>query len=180
MRHHKLIAIGCLLIALICGAKAQSAPPDHLVRDKYGAIIRGDVNAKRLALIFTGGDFGESTEPVLNTLKQCRKIKGGFFVTGNFIRDNKLRPLLERAVAERHYVGPHSDSHPLYASWDERDKTLVTEVFFKKDLKKNIAALGAIGALNRDQSVFFIPPYEYYNGDQAHFDGRASLASCHC
>jgi endoglucanase len=162
---YKLIAIGYLLITLICGAKAQSAPADHLVRDKYGAIIRGDVNTKKLALIFTGGDFGESTEPILDTLKQ-RKIKAGLFVTGNFIRDSKLRPLLERAIQEGHYIGPHSDSHLLYASWDERDKTLVTEELFKKDLKKNIAALGAIGALNRDQTVFFIPPYEYYNGDQ--------------
>jgi peptidoglycan/xylan/chitin deacetylase (PgdA/CDA1 family) len=162
---YRLIAIGCLLIALICGVSARSAPADHLVRDKYGAIIRGDVNAKKLALIFTGDEYGESTKPILDTLKQ-RKIKGALFVTGNFVRNSKLRPLLLRAITEGHYVGPHSDSHPLYASWDERDKTLVTEEFFKKDLQKNIAGLAAIGALGRDHSVLFIPPYEHYNGDQ--------------
>ncbi len=162
---NRIVAIICLLIVLFCGASAQTALADHLVRDKYGCIVRGDVNAKKLALIFTGDEFGESTAPILDTLKQ-RKIKGGLFVTGNFVRNDKLWPLLERAVTEGHYVGPHSDSHPLYASWDERDKSLVTEAFFKKDLQKNIAGLGAIGALKRDQPVIFIPPYEHYNGDQ--------------
>jgi peptidoglycan/xylan/chitin deacetylase (PgdA/CDA1 family) len=171
---NRLIAIRCLVFVLICGTSARSAPADQLVRDKYGAIIRGDVNAKRLALIFTGGDFGESAEPILDTLKQ-RKIKGALFVTGNFVRDEKLRPLLERAIAEGHYVGPHSDSHPLYASWDERDKSLVTEAFFKKDLQKNIASLGAIGALKRGQPVLFIPPYEHYNGDQVRWSRKLDV-----
>lgn len=168
------IAIPCLLIALVGGASALSEPTDHLVRDKYGAIIRGDVNVKKLALIFTGGDFGESTGPILDTLGQ-RKIKGALFVTGNFIRDDKLRPLLERAIHEGHYVGPHSDSHPLYASWDDRDKTLVAEEFFKKDLRKNIASLGATGALKRDQTVFFIPPYEHYNSDQVRWSQKLGI-----
>lgn len=168
------LATACLLIALVCRASAHAAPADNLVRDKYGAIIRGDMHTKELALIFTGGDFGESTSPILDTLKE-RKIKAGLFVTGNFVRDNKLRPLLERAIQEGHYVGPHSDSHPLYASWDERDKTLVTEDFFAKDLKKNIAALGVIGALTRDKRVFFIPPYEYYNADQVKWAQKLDL-----
>jgi len=173
MNYRQLCAC-CLLIALVCRATAHAAPADNLVRDKYGAVIRGDVHTKKLALIFTGGDFGESTAPILDTLKE-RKIKAGLFVTGNFIRDSKLRPLLERATKEGHYVGPHSDSHPLYASWDERDKTLVTEDFFKKDIKKNIAALGAIGALTREKRVYFIPPYEYYNGDQVKWAEKLDL-----
>src|SRR4051812_19430540 len=171
---NRLIAITCLIIVLICRTSSRAAPADHLVTDKYGAIIRGDVSAKKLALIFTGGDFGESTEPILDTLKQ-RKIKAGFFITGNFIRDDKLRPLLERAIAEGHYVGPHSDSHPLYASWDESDKSLVTEAFFKKDLQKNIASLGAIGALKRGQPVLFIPPFEHYNHDQVEWSVKLDI-----
>jgi peptidoglycan/xylan/chitin deacetylase (PgdA/CDA1 family) len=172
--HYRQIAITCFLLALVFGVSAKPARADHLVRDKYGAIIRGDVNVKKLALIFTGGDFGDSTAPILDTLKQ-RKIKAGFFVTGNFIRDDKLRSLLERAITEGHYVGPHSDSHPLYASWDERDKSLVTEEFFNKDLKKNIASLAAIGAIKRDQPVFFIPPYEHYNGDQVRWSRKLDI-----
>src|SRR3954468_4009121 len=138
-----IIASGCFLVALISGASTSNVLADHLVRDKYGAIVRGDVHAKKLALVFTGDEFGESTRPILDALKQ-RKIKAALFVTGKFVRNNKLRPLLERAITEGHYVGPHSDSHPLYASWDDRDKSLVTEAFFKKDLQKNIARLATI------------------------------------
>src|SRR5262245_17776940 len=125
----------CLLSGVYCvfvlaaqaGAKPSEAVP--LVTDKYGAIVRGNVNDKKLALIFTGDEFGESVAPILGALKQ-RQIKAAFFVTGRFARDKALHPLLVRAIGEGHYIGPHSDSHPLYASWDERDKSLVTEEFF--------------------------------------------------
>jgi peptidoglycan/xylan/chitin deacetylase (PgdA/CDA1 family) len=63
-------------------------------------------------------------------------------------------------------VGPHSDSHPLYCSWENRDKSLVTKEFFTNDLKKNIAGLRAIGALQNRQPILFIPPYEWFNRDQ--------------
>jgi peptidoglycan/xylan/chitin deacetylase (PgdA/CDA1 family) len=171
-----LVMFGCgvasrvmlvLLAAMVCadiGVAQSTSPKDKLQRDKFGAIIRGDVNAKKLALIFTGDEYGESTEPILDALKQ-RRIKAAFFVTGNFIRQNALRPLLKQAITEGHYVGPHSDSHPLYASWDERDKSLITQDFFKKDLQKNIVDLRAIGSLRGDQPILFIPPYEHYNGD---------------
>jgi peptidoglycan/xylan/chitin deacetylase (PgdA/CDA1 family) len=172
--HYRLIAIGCLLIALLCGVSTRSAPADHLVRDKYGAIIRGDVNAKKLALIFTGDEYGESTEPILETLKQ-RKIDAGFFVTGNFIRQSKLRSLLERAMAEGHYIGPHSDSHPLYSSWENREKSLVTEEFFRKDLLKNIADLRTTGAIRKRQPIYFIPPYEQFNRDQTRWCGKLGV-----
>jgi endoglucanase len=155
-----------ILAFLLAGdLNAQSPSVDRLVRDAYGGFIRGDVNAKKLALVFTGDEFGESTKPILDVLKE-RQIKGSFFVTGNFLRKAMLRQLLERAIVEGHYVGPHSDSHPLYAPWDDRNKSLITEDFFKKDLKRNLASLGAIGALRRDQRVYFIPPYEQFNRDQ--------------
>ena len=144
---------------------AQSRPAARFVRTASGAIIRGDVNAKKLALVFTGDEYGESTQPILAALKQ-RKIKAAFFVTGKFLSRPPLRLLLKQAVADGHYVGPHSDSHPLYVSWDDRKKSLVTGEFFKKDLKKNIAGLAAIGAVQRNRPLFFIPPYEHFNRDQ--------------
>jgi peptidoglycan/xylan/chitin deacetylase (PgdA/CDA1 family) len=171
---YEFFAIGCLLIVPLCGSEFCSALADNLIRDKYDAIIRGDANAKKLALIFTGDEYGESTEPILDVLKQ-RKIKAGLFVTGNFVRQGTLWPLLKRAIAEGHYVGLHSDSHPLYASWDKRDKTLITEAFFKKDLGKNIAGLRAIGALEHDQPVLFIPPFEHYNRDHAHWSRELGM-----
>ena len=164
--NHRIVGIGCLLVTLAAASTASAKPAEGVVREKQGAIIRGNVNDKKLALVFTGDEHAESTAPILDALRE-RKIPAGLFVTGKFARTEKFRPLLTRAVAEGHYVGPHSDSHPLYAPWDDRDKSLVTEEFFKTDLKKNIASLAAIGALKRDQPVLFIPPYEYYNRDQA-------------
>jgi peptidoglycan/xylan/chitin deacetylase (PgdA/CDA1 family) len=155
----------CCLLAIVGAAGESGAEPLRLVADKYGAIVRGDMNDKALALVFTGDEYGESFAPILDTLKQ-RQIKASFFVTGRLVRQEEFGPLLERAIAEGHYIGPHSDSHPLYAAWDQRDKSLVTKAFFRQDLKKNLAALGSLGAVRRGQPIYFVPPYEHYNGDQ--------------
>src|SRR4051812_39489522 len=111
-----------------------SAKPWTLVE---GGVVRGDFSAKRLALIFTGGDFGEGTGHVLDALKQ-RGIKASFFVTGDYLRKPEHADFLKRIVAEGHYLGPHSDRHALYCPWEDRKKTLVTKEFFRQDLRKNI------------------------------------------
>lgn len=160
--------IACWLFIVISGAVvARGEVPfaAGVVRDSEGGVIRGDVNSKRLALIFTGDKFGESAEPILETLKE-RGVSGGFFLTGNFVRDQSLRPLVKRMVKEGHYVGPHSDSHPLYASWEDRQKSLVTAEFFKDDLQKNIDGLREASALSAGTPVLFVPPYEWYNAEQ--------------
>jgi peptidoglycan/xylan/chitin deacetylase (PgdA/CDA1 family) len=144
---------------------AQTAAHEGVVRDRYGAVIRGDETAKKLALVFTGGKFGEGTATILDALHE-RRLKAAFFVTGDFLRQPLLARLLTRARAEGHYVGPHSDSHPLYCSWEDREKTLVTQEFFSADLRKNIADLRSLGALRDDVPRLFIAPYEWYNRDQ--------------
>lgn len=156
-------------------ARAQPTATDRLARDGYGAIVRGDLAAKKLALVCTGDEYGESAAAILDTLKQ-RKIKAAFFVTGNFLRSPTLRPIVQRAIAEGHYVGPHSDSHPLYASWDQRDKSLVTAKQFESDLRKNIVDLRAIGALRDNPPVYFIPPYEWFNRDQVRWSRELGVA----
>jgi peptidoglycan/xylan/chitin deacetylase (PgdA/CDA1 family) len=131
-----------------------------------GGVVRGDTSKKQLALIFTGGDFGEGTGHVLDTLAQ-HKLKASFFFTGDYLRKPEHQDFLKRIVAGGHYLGPHSDSHPLYCPWEDRKKTLVTKEFFDADLKKNIADLRAYGALPAGKVVYFIPPYEWYNQDQS-------------
>jgi len=128
-------------------------------------VTRGDTSKKHIALVFTGGDFGEGASYILDVLAR-RGIRASFFVTGDFIRKPDLVPHLRRMVAAGHYVGPHSDAHALYAPWDDRTKTLVTEEFFKNDLKKNIDDLRQLGAPRGTGPVYFIPPYEWYNADQ--------------
>jgi endoglucanase len=176
MNSKRSLSACCVLLAVIHSppAPAQPPTPEQVVRDRYGAIIRGEVTAKKLALVFTGGKYGEGTAPILDALKE-RKLKAAFFVTGEYLQQPALAKLLKRAVAEGHYVGPHSDSHPLYCSWDDRDKSLVTREFFTDDLRKNIAELETLGALRGrspqatrrgEMPRLFIPPYEWYNADQ--------------
>jgi peptidoglycan/xylan/chitin deacetylase (PgdA/CDA1 family) len=132
-----------------------------------GGVTRGDTSKKQIALIFTGGDFGEGTGHVLDTL-DAHGIKASFFFTGDYLRKPEHAEFLKRIIAENHYLGPHSDKHPLYAPWEDRKKTLITRDAFRADLQKNIDDLRALGALkDRTKPVYFIPPYEWYNQDQS-------------
>lgn len=154
-----------LVILLSLLGAAVTTRPSGLTLD-HGGIIRGDTSRKQIALIFTGGDFGEGSEHVLNVLRD-QHIQAGLFVTGDFLRKPELVPMVKRAVAEGHYVGPHSDRHPLYCPWEDREKTLVSEDEFRRDLQKNVDDLRSLGALaDQSRPVLFIPPYEWFNHDQ--------------
>jgi len=127
----------------------------------YGAIIRGPRDEKRLALIFTGGDFGEGTGEVLDALK-THAGPGSFFFTGGYLRRESHRPYIRRMLDEGHYVGPHSDAHLLYCPWDDRERTLVTWEEFTRDLEANLDGLASLG-VDREGIRWWIPPYEWYN-----------------
>ncbi len=130
-----------------------------------GGVTRGDVSKKQIALIFTGGDFGDGSGHILDVLAR-RNVKAGMFVTGDFLRKPEHDPHLRRMIRDGHYLGPHSDAHALYCPWEDRKKTLVTKEFFQQDLRKNIDDLRSLGALKAPAPVYFIPPYEWYNQDQ--------------
>jgi peptidoglycan/xylan/chitin deacetylase (PgdA/CDA1 family) len=163
-----MLARAIFLMLVVFGACAVQVP--DVTKKPWtiteGGVTRGDTSRKQLALIFTGGDFGEGSIHILDTLK-ARDIKASFFVTGDYLRKPEHQEGLKRMVAEGHYLGPHSDKHALYCPWEDRKKTLVTEEFFKTDLQKNIDDLRKYGALPPDKLVYFIPPYEWYNQDQA-------------
>ncbi len=166
---HALMALLSLFFGAALPTTQSSIPDDLETRPwtfDHGGVIRGDVSKKQIALVFTGGDFGEGTGHILDVLK-AQQIKAGIFVTGDFLRKTEYVPLVKRAISEGHYVGPHSDKHPLYCLWEDREKTLVTEADFRRDLQQNIDDLRALGALSdRDKPVLFIPPYEWFNNDQ--------------
>jgi peptidoglycan/xylan/chitin deacetylase (PgdA/CDA1 family) len=154
-------------LLFLFSSAAQNPPPPTTPSPftfDHAAVVRGDLQQKRIALIFTGGDYGEGTGPVLDTLQDLH-IKAGFFVTGAFLSQPDLRQLLQRAVKEGHYVGPHSDQHRLYCPWEDREKSLISKTEFTKDLKKNVSDLKQLGALSSG-SIYFIPPYEWFNRDQ--------------
>lgn len=160
-------------VALLCWCSGgcqqpQVAPASRPAADgsvgltyDHGGIVRGPRDTKRIALIFTGGSFGEGTEHILDELGR-RGIKASFFVTGDYIRTPEHRPWLKRMVAEGHYLGPHSDAHLLYCPWEDRARTLVSREEFRADLERNLDDLASLGA-SRDGMRFFVPPYEWYN-----------------
>lgn len=156
-----------VFIVLLNGAHSSGALQTEVSRFTWdeGGIVRGDLSQKKIALIFTGGDYGEGTGPILDTL-QSLHVKAGFFVTGGFLRRPEYRSLLQRAIREGHYVGPHSDQHLLYCSWENRQQSLISEQQFKQDLSKNLDDLRALGA-TFPGGIYFIPPYEWFNRDQA-------------
>jgi peptidoglycan/xylan/chitin deacetylase (PgdA/CDA1 family) len=156
------------------GLADESAPRNRVERDQFGAIVRGDVTEKRLALVFTGDEFGESTAPILDALKK-RGEKASLFVTGRFLRTEAFKPLIARIIAEGHYLGPHSDGHLLYCDWDRREKSLVSKKEFTDDLRKNRAGLRAAGALADKSRQYFVPPYEWYNAEQVRWSRELGI-----
>lgn len=139
-----------------------------------GAIIRGPQDEKRLALVFTAHEYAEGAETILNELAR-HHAKATFFVTGTFLENTNSNRLLERMRRERHMLGPHSDRHLLYCSWDTPPKTLVEWHEFRRDLLRNATRLdpsltlypGNVTWPAASDSRYFLPPYEHYNRDIA-------------
>jgi peptidoglycan/xylan/chitin deacetylase (PgdA/CDA1 family) len=128
---------------------------------REGCIIRGPTSSRRLAIVFTGHGYAEGGQTILNELAR-HKAKGSFFFTGEFLTNASFRPLIERIVAESHYLGPHSDKHLLYCPWEGPKKTLVTHAEFQSDLESNLRKIERFG-VKRLQIRYFLPPYEHYN-----------------
>jgi peptidoglycan/xylan/chitin deacetylase (PgdA/CDA1 family) len=129
----------------------------------HGGIIRGPLSLKKIALVFTGGDFADGGEHIRKVLAE-RKIKAAFFFTGDFYRNPGFARVIRGLARDGHYLGPHSDKHLLYCPWEDREKTLVTKKDFLDDLKANYALMKKIG-VPTDGRRLFIPPYEWFNND---------------
>ncbi|MHC1769158.1 MAG: polysaccharide deacetylase family protein [Verrucomicrobiia bacterium] len=141
---------------------------------KDGAIIRGPKDRKRLAVVFTGHDYAEGAETILSELTR-RDGHGSFFLTGALLAAPQSEQLLRRLQAAGHYVGPHSDNHLLYCSWDGARTTLVTREEFRADLARNIAKLSAQGARAHEGARYFLPPFEQYNSEIATWSAEMGM-----
>lgn len=138
------------------GSKQQKG---RMEKDSFGAVIRGDSTLRQVSLVFTGDEFRDGMPVVAKVLEE-KQIKGSFFVTGEFLKDKETAKQVRNLIVKGHYVGPHSDRHLLYMPWEDRDRLLVTQGEFKRDIKKNIRRLERLGAKDIRK---FIPPYEWYN-----------------
>ena len=163
-------ATTALLVCLGLSGCAALPKPDPMRLDPawtvvQGGVVRGDKTKRELALIFTGGEHGQGSEHILDTLAD-RGVRASFFVTGDFVAVPGYDRWLRRMVAEGHYLGPHSHAHLLYAPWEDRSVSLVTEQEFRQDLLENMQALRGYGA-DFGEPVYFIPPYEWYNAQHS-------------
>jgi peptidoglycan/xylan/chitin deacetylase (PgdA/CDA1 family) len=154
---------GLLASTLLLGCAAP--PPETSPTLDEGAAIRGDRSRRELALLFTGGAFGEGTGAVLDALRR-RGLPAAFFLTGEYLAVPEQRAMVRTMLADGHYVGPHSDAHLLYCAWEDRRRNLVDEATFRTDLQRNIEDLRALGALPDGSPTWFVPPYEWFNRDQ--------------
>lgn len=160
-------ALSLMLLLLFGLVSAQNLTLEQ------GGIIRGPGDRKQLALVFTADSWAEGIEYVLSELNQ-RKLKGSFFLTGNFLRRTEFRLWIEKMIEDGHYLGPHSDRHLLYCDWQDRQKTLVTREEFLADLENNFLELEKFG-VRRDWARYFIPPYEWYNREIAGWAEEAGV-----
>jgi len=131
-----------------------------------GAIVRGPKDQRRLAFVFTGHEFAEGAEAILNELTR-HKSRASFFLTGAFLTNAQFTALVGRIQNEGHHIGPHSDRHLLYCAWEASRQTLIREEEFQEDLLANAAKIPSNGNENRRLSRYFLPPFEHYNREIA-------------
>ncbi|WP_245645615.1 glycoside hydrolase family 9 protein [Niabella ginsenosidivorans] len=127
----------------------------------YGGIIRGDTTKKNIALVFTGDEFGDGIYSIARTL-QTRKIHASFFLTGNFYRNPSFKKGIQLLQKDSNYLGSHSDRHPLYCDWTNRDSLLISRRQFLNDLTAAYQELKQWN-ITPKEAPYFLPAYEWYN-----------------
>ena len=134
-------------------------------------MVRGPRQGRRLAILFSGHEFAEGGETILDELAK-HGARASFFLTGDFLVNPRFQPLVRRIVRDGHYLGPHSDKHLLYCAWDKGKKTLITREAFATDLGDNLEKIARFGV---DRPLYFLPPYEHWNGDIAAWTAELGL-----
>ena len=131
------------------------------VTDAYGAIIRHNVESKNIYFIFSADEAFEGAPHILDVLEK-HGAKASFFLTGNCLRNDVHKNVIERIIEDGHFVGGHSDNHLLYAEWDKRDSLIVSEDSLVTDFRKNMYELDRWG-IDTSAIKYYLPPYEWYN-----------------
>ncbi|HEU4608884.1 MAG TPA: polysaccharide deacetylase family protein [Chitinophagaceae bacterium] len=126
-----------------------------------GAIIRGNRQEKKLAILFSADSLTEGGVYVDSVL-QAENIKASFFFTGNYYRRPANQPFIKKLQLQGHYLGAHSNRHLLYCDWDKRDSLLIDRADFRADLQANYNVMDSLGISTRE-AHYFLPPYEWYN-----------------
>ncbi|HUU38249.1 MAG TPA: polysaccharide deacetylase family protein [Candidatus Desulfaltia sp.] len=167
-----LFLLGVSALTLSCARDERSK---KFIFDQ-GGIVRGGVSEKKIALVFTGHEFAEGGGLISEVLKR-KKARAGFFFSGDFYRQEANAALIISLREDGHYLGPHSDRHLLYCSWENREQLLVTKEEFSGDILRNYQAMEAFG-ISKEDAPFFIPPYEWYNAEIVNWAKELGLVLC--
>jgi peptidoglycan/xylan/chitin deacetylase (PgdA/CDA1 family) len=172
----------CILAVLLTALAFSGRVSHHDARHspftgceiRLGGIVRGPSDSRRLALVFTGHDYAEGAETILDELAR-HQAQGSFFLTGAFLTNRQFAPLVRRMWTEGHYLGPHSDAHLLYCDWSATRKTLVTREQFAVDIQANAAKLPKPSSVSSARPRFFLPAFEQYNAEIARWSAAAGF-----
>lgn len=137
----------------------------------HGGVTRMDTTRKEVWLCFTAHDFNDGFGTISETLKK-HNIKASFFFTGDFCRTKENKKIISKLKNDGHYIGPHSDKHLLYCSWERRDSLLVSKDEFLSDLSDNYKSLNQLG-ISREDAPVFLPSYEWFNDSIAKWSNQA-------
>ena len=175
-----VVQAGVLLALVLLTAGAAGRPEMRMKPDptsavprqerSQGGIVRGPTDARRIAIEFTGHEFAEGGDVILDQLRR-HGAKASFFFTGDFLRRETFAPLVRRILADGHYLGPHSDKHLLYCGWEASRPTLVARGAFRRDLEDNLRELERLG-VRRADVPYWVPPYEWYNDEVARWSAE--------
>ena len=69
--------------ALLQKRSTERLPTGNNFQIDHGAIVSGESSKKNIAIVFTGDEFADGGNTIINTLKQ-ENIKASFFLTGGF------------------------------------------------------------------------------------------------
>ncbi|PWT75252.1 MAG: cellulase [Bacteroidetes bacterium] len=139
----------------------------------HGALVRGDSLVKKVSIVFTGDEFGEGLDTIIDALHRFN-AKASFFFTGNFYSNPAFSSAIQKLKSEGHFLGPHSNKHLLYCDWKNRDQLLVTRSLFQKDLKENLLKMKLAG-IDLEKATFFLPPYEWWNDSIANWSEKMGM-----
>jgi endoglucanase len=139
----------------------------------HGAIVRGDTTAREIALVFAGDEFGDGGSFISETLKK-ENIKASFFLTGNFYRKREFEPIIKELLKNGNYIGSHSDRHLLYCDWTKRDSLLVSKNEFMDDINNSFSEMSRF-RIEREDAIYYLPPYEWYNDSIASWAEESGL-----
>jgi len=163
------IWIMILLVYAGCTASKQ----DKALVYSHGAVTRTDTSQKQIHLVFTGDEYADGG-PVIREVLDKYGIKASFFLTGNFYRNPDFQPIIEGLREDGHYLGAHSDRHLLYASWENRDSTLVSREEFERDVLNNYREMFRFG-IQKEEAPYYLPSYEWYNEEIARWTKELGL-----